>query len=691
MEEYAFFGEKSHSFATVRMSTSDHAMSRPKKRHIKTSAQADASPAEPSSVLHRLDDWLADKHLLILAILATASLAIRIAYFTEVSRGPLIVLHRWDQSDMYYFDSWARDIVAGGWLSRNIMPPMHLWHFDLAKEYFQNHPEEYARLSEAAKGGIEAYFTKHPKPTVFLKEIDSAQIGPDVSPQSPAVTRLKELIVASALLWNEWMGKNRFYQEPLYPYLIALTYKIVGADARFVFVWQLALGIASNLLIYLIARRHFGQTAGVAAGLLAVLCSPLLYFELALLRETLIVFTGLLLVWLAGEAAQRNSTRWWLVTGAAMGLSLTLKSHFAVLLLGTLALLAWQHRNARGNLARYASALVVGVVVATAPLVARNLAVGAPALSFNSAGGINFILGNANEPGSNAHTFRTAQVGKIIEQTQGRLLPTMAATLHTYETYRDYMAVLGDKFAAIWHWYESQDNTDFYYCRLHSAILRCLPVTFLILAPLAIVGLFLGVERIGHMSLNPAKVPGNAALHLYLLVFTNVLLMMVFFVRDRYRAPLEAALIPFAALTLVAAAEWFSRPQTIWKAVGLAGCVFLLALWTARPLPLDQSMVHPQYYFAPYTVYYFPMADEAERTGNYLKAAEILADSFRYEPEIVKRLGPSCRASSPLEEQMGKFYAQVHRCCAEYFQLAGQRDAAQRELARSNELIASCP
>ncbi len=280
------------------------------------------------------------KSLLLLAAVAAISLFSRVAYFVELSGGPLMVEHRWDQSDMCYFDCWARQIVAGDWLSRNVTPPLHFWHHQVAEEYFSHHPDELNRLQPMAVGTVETFFRARPEARASLSKYVQAR-GADYYHRHPQeLAAAKERIVAAGLLWNEWVGNGRFYQEPLYPYLMAATYQVVGPEPSYVFVWQLLLGVLSNVLIYLIARRYFGEATGAVAGVLAALCSPPLYFEMVLVRETLVVFAGLLLVWLIGAAMQRLSVRWWLAAGMAIGLSLTLKSHFVLFLAGTMLLLA---------------------------------------------------------------------------------------------------------------------------------------------------------------------------------------------------------------------------------------------------------------------------------------------------------------------------------------------------------------
>ena len=60
-----------------------------------------------------------------------------------------------------------------------------------------------------------------------------------------------------ALLWSRWTGSPQFYQDPLYAYLIGLTYRVIGDDVRFVFAWQMGLGVMSTVLIWLLGAPVF--------------------------------------------------------------------------------------------------------------------------------------------------------------------------------------------------------------------------------------------------------------------------------------------------------------------------------------------------------------------------------------------------------------------------------------------------
>jgi hypothetical protein len=164
----------------------------------------------------------------------------------------------------------------------------------------------------------------------------------------------------------------------------------------------------------------------------------------------------------------------------------------------------------------------------------------------------------------------------------------------------------------------------------------------------------------------------------------------VFFVRDRYRVPLTAALIPFAALTVVQVVQWLRDGRQA-KSVLAITAIALLAAWTARPLPNDIPVIRPDDYTTSYQVYYNPLEVNARQEGNYLKAADLLLESLAFEPEMVKRLGPAHPTHSPLEAELALFFSDIHGRCAEDYRLAGRLREALRESARAKELNDACP
>src|SRR5262249_15594740 len=145
--------------------------------------------------------------------------------------------------DCNTFDIWARRIAAGDVLSREMYHPWHWW----AKE------------------------------------------------------------IAPLETWNRWYGAETFHQASADPYFAALGYVVFGAYPDPTPRLQALLGALSAGLTFLLARRFLRLTGAVAAGLLCALNGPLVFLEEFMLRENLMVPTGLLFL-LALDSACRRPT-----------------------------------------------------------------------------------------------------------------------------------------------------------------------------------------------------------------------------------------------------------------------------------------------------------------------------------------------------------------------------------------------
>src|SRR5262249_51829094 len=182
------------------------------KRRQKTNrpiVSAEVARATPAARMTMVEAWLTRRWVWIMAALLAASAGGRIAYFLQLNRDPAIELPPFVQSDMNYFDVWGRKVARGDWLSASVSVPMHDWQRAVSHQYLADHPEIRTALVQQAK-------------------------------ESGAAAD------ADLLLWSRWMGGHQFYQDPLYPYLIGLTYRVFGEDVPVVFAWLRAVGAMSG-------------------------------------------------------------------------------------------------------------------------------------------------------------------------------------------------------------------------------------------------------------------------------------------------------------------------------------------------------------------------------------------------------------------------------------------------------------
>jgi 4-amino-4-deoxy-L-arabinose transferase-like glycosyltransferase len=572
-----------------------------------------------------------------LIAIVIVALVTRVFCYLELAASPCFWWHEWSQTDMNTFHSWGLAIAGGDWWFETAGPPLHHWHRQIAADYARMFPGRWAGLTAA----------------------DSSD-DPDA---------------AARALWYRWCGGRRTYQGPMYPYLIALTYSLLGPAAGWVFAWQMLLGVVSIVLVHVVTRRYFGELAALVAAGLVLLYGPLLFYEFALLRAALIVLFGLLLVYLLDRAHQRRTALAWLGVGVSLSLSLALKAHFMLMALAAVGLLVgWCWKEWR-QLGRCAGGFVLGLLIGFSPVVVRNVVVGAPPLVTATSGPPTFLVSNARD---SAYASWGIDYGaRVLGETNCAFLPTLIATLKTHPTVASYLRLLGAKVLATWHWYEVPNNANSYYGELHSRVLRVLPVSFGIIGPLAIVGAVLALRRFGRCA------------PLYFLMVTNLVVLYFFFAFARFRLPLAAGLAPFAGLTMAGLVRFLCARR--WGAAGatLVACG-LLALFTLSPLVAGQSLVRRVDADVGYRVFYGLKVRLALAEGDLDTAAEVLGESLDRQPAEVRALGPTRPARGVTEAELGSFYAEIYRRHAEVLQRAGRSTEAAEQLQRAAELWQAC-
>jgi tetratricopeptide (TPR) repeat protein len=217
-------------------------------------------------------------------------------------------------------------------------------------------------------------------------------------------------------------------------------------------------------------------------------------------------------------------------------------------------------------------------------------------------------------------------------------------------------------------WYEVPNNTNFYYYRLHASVLRCLPVTFLLIGPLSLAGMALAAPRIRQLWL------------LYAMVLTTLLVLLAFGVYSRLRLPMVPPLILFAALTPVSIIRWASS-RNFAKLSCLTLALIVLALWMGRPLSPSQPLIRYFDYAAPFQTYYNPRIAEAAARRDPAAAAALLAEALCYEPEELRTLdaGRPITTIDQLKVAMLFVKTRMHYMIALQSCSLRERDAKKRE------------
>ena len=389
-------------------------------------------------------------------------------------------------------------------------------------------------------------------------------------------------------------GQEVFHQSPLFPILLGWLYRAVAPADRAWWAILMQIAFTSTAIALLVPAGRFffrSTTAGVAAGVVALLHGPLVFHSMKLVPIPLAVATQAAALVALGWTRERGGLLRGMLCGAACGLAIVARSEMLLFLPVVLAALGYgEAASRRKGSARVAipMACLVGAALIVVPITAHNRKQGDGVL-VASAAGENLFSGN-QRGATGRHKPIHPQAGDLLSQRRaakqlaeealGReLRPSEVSDYWRGRAFDEIRAAPGEwlglelrKLGLILH---PGDPADMYSFTLERG--RYLPVLYLLGLPAWGVGLLglLGCRR-------AIKEMGGRVWPLVGFVLVQLIVLMTFFVSTRLRLPLLFALCPFAGFAAVAAFDdWKQRSRKMAPAITAA---VLLVIVVAEPL-----------------------------------------------------------------------------------------------------------
>jgi len=431
---------------------------------------------------------------------------------------------------------------------------------------------------------------------------------------------------------GNWGANTEFsaYRIPLYPYFLAVIYRLFGHQIVVVHIIQSFLGAVSCVLLFLIAQQTFkNYRSAIIAAALGALYIPFIFFENLLLGETLSIFLNL--------AAMSLLTGLWCddkhglpktaLAGLLFGLSILLRPNtfIPVLFLALLMCIVFGIRKKA-----FLKSVILPVIflasaaVAILPVTIRNYALHKDFIPLSAVGGINFYLGNNPEADGKFHLSRGIGTSldemiqnsiEVAENETGRpLKPSEVSSYWVRKTLRyiasspgHFSALIFKKAGYFLNAYEFPDILDINFVSQFISLLRLGAVEYGLIMFFAIHGIILCFQRKTASALLPGCFLAGYAVS-----------VILFFITARYRLPAVPFVIIFAAYAFNDLSDtlrtWKIGRLIQWGLISLAAAVLVFS-------PVQVTSFGTNYNSLAISLKNRGLSEEAEKY--YKKAIEI--------------------------------------------------------------------
>jgi Flp pilus assembly protein TadD/4-amino-4-deoxy-L-arabinose transferase-like glycosyltransferase len=412
---------------------------------------------------------------------------------------------------------------------------------------------------------------------------------------------------AQRIAAGDWIGREVFYQAPLYPYFLGTIYALFGHDLLIVRLVQVTLGALACSFLAIAGARLFGRGTGVMAGLLLAVYAPAVFFD-ALIQKTvldgiLICLALLIVSGLVGPAGRADPDRVglpFLALGFTLGM-LALTRENAMVLIAVVVV--WSivrsgeqdDRSLAERLRRRTAPFLLALAVVLLPVALRNYAVGGGFFVTTSQFGSNLYLGNNPSTdgtagsliaGRGSAEYEQRDAIELAERASGRSLSP--GEVSSYWTGRAlsfitsqpiaWVKLMARKTLLLVNTTEMLDTESQESYAEWSAPLRIGGYLghFGVLVPLAAIGLVLTWPERRRLWI------------LYALAGAYAASVVLFFIYARYRYPLVPFLILFASAAIVGIyTQVRLKPDPTYGPYGrLLGATAMAALIAATNLPM---------------------------------------------------------------------------------------------------------
>ena len=366
---------------------------------------------------------------------------------------------------------------------------------------------------------------------------------------------------ALKILRGDFVGDPVFYGLPLYPFFVALCYKLFNGSVFAVKLIQAFLGVVTLFLIYKIGESLSSKKVGLIAALLAAFYGPLFFHEQIFIPEALSLPLYAGSFYVCCLFMDQPSLKKGLILGGLFGLAALTKA--GILLFIPVFFIAALVKEIRSPRKRFLplGVCLVSFLLILAPVSAHNMIYGKDRVFLTSHSGFNFYIGNNPKSegtfvapeGSGSNVEAQIEDSKAIAQKAlGKSLKASEVSRYWSERAWEFIRQNPAKFAELcvrkallfFSVDEISDVDDYLFGKNFNPVLKFPWLGFSVLGPFVILGLVVSIKTIRYRYLTVAW------------IVSYLLGVITFFINARYRLPLLSVFFVIAA---AAAMDLFNR------------------------------------------------------------------------------------------------------------------------------------
>ena len=214
--------------------------------------------------------------------------------------------------------------------------------------------------------------------------------------QLPVIDSVTYHNLALSLIKDGAPPDRAFWQPPLYPFVLAMIYRVFDSGLLATRLVHGLFGVASAMIVYVVALRFMRSRPALLTSLLFSCYGPLLFFFSQLLPTGLAVLLGIISLWMTLRFVEAPTSARAFTCGIAFGIAALNVPNIlvcAAIPLGWTVLKAYR-KSSPETCVPHVALIAFGVLICILPVTVHNIRASKQFVLISTNAGVNLFVGN---------------------------------------------------------------------------------------------------------------------------------------------------------------------------------------------------------------------------------------------------------------------------------------------------------